>query len=347
MLNIIKILENVMNEFKKLLGESITDETAEALQQILDSKISTLQESKTELEEQIQTLSEQVDVLKSEVTAKEDEIIQLTEKADEFVEQVKAELTEELTAKADLYAEKVRQETIDEMAEKADAYGEFLMGKADEYGDYLQEQAEKYAEEQADAYGDYLQEQAEKYGQFLIERAEAYGKSIEDRCLAESEKQIEEFKNEHLELFEQVDEYKRMQTVFGNMKSLLEASGFTLEQDSQLEKLTEQLRHEKAAVRKLKNELTKADEIVKEHQIKTIIDESSVELSMLDKERIVAKAKGVVAESADELKQAVLLLIENVETKQQQEKQSKTINESTNQDDMNKSKKSSWGSKIL
>lgn len=320
-----------MNEFKKLLGESISDETAEALQQILDSKILTLSESKTDLEEQIQSLTEQIDVLNKEINTKDEEIALITEKADEYLDQVKDELTESLIEKAEEYAEKVRQETIEEMTEKANAYGEFLMEQADAYGTYLQEQAELYAEQEADKYGDFLQEQAEKYGVFLISEADTYAKSVEEKCLAESAQQIEEFKKEHVELFEQVDEYNRMKQVFGNLKALVESSGFSIDEDSQIEKMNEQLRQEKATIRKLKRELSESAEIVKEHQIKSIIEESNVELSMLDKERIVAKAKNVVAESVDELKDAVKLLIENVETKQiqeKQEKQTKQLNES-------------------
>lgn len=333
-----------MNDFKALLGESITDDTANALQAILDEKLKTLAESKDELQEQIQSLSEQVDTLTQEVVEKEEQISTITEKADEFVEQIKSELTESLTERAEAYAEKVRQETIAEMSEKADAYGEFLMAKADAYGDHLQEQAEKYAEQQADAYGDYLQEKAEAYGSHLIAEGEAYGKQVEEKCLKESAEQIEAFKQEHLELFEQVDEYNRMKMVFGNLKSLVEASGFTLEEDSQAEKLAEDLKREKIKARKLQREINENQETIKEYKIKQIIESSEIKLTMIDAERVVNKAMGIVAESDEELNIAVNMLIENVESKNTREQvkvqieDTKKINETTT---------SGWGSKII
>lgn len=333
-----------MNDFKALLGESITDDTANALQAILDEKLKTLAESKDELQEQIQSLSEQVDTLTQEVVEKEEQISTITEKADEFVEQIKSELTESLTERAEAYAEKVRQETIAEMSEKADAYGEFLMAKADAYGDHLQEQAEKYAEQQADAYGDYLQEKAEAYGLHLIAEGEANSKEVEEKCLKESAEQIEAFKQEHLELFEQVDEYNRMKMVFGNLKSLVEASGFTLEEDSQAEKLAEDLKREKIKARKLQREINENQETIKEYKIKQIIESSEIKLTMIDAERVVNKAMGIVAESDEELNIAVNMLIENVESKNTREQvkvqieDTKKINETTT---------SGWGSKII
>lgn len=333
-----------MNDFKALLGESITDETANALQAILDEKVQELAESKQDLEEQVASLNEQVDTLTQEVLQKEDQIQTITEKADEFVEQVKTELTESLTEKAEAYAEKVRQETIEEMTEKAEAYGEFLMAKADEYGDYLQEQAESYAEQQADAYGDYLQEKAEKYGEFLIAKGEAYGKSIEEKCLAEAAEQIEAFKQEHLALFEQVDEFNRMKSVFTNLKSLVEASGFTLEEGSQAEKLAEELKQEKLKARKLARQITENQETIKEYKIKQIIESHEVKLTLLDAERVVNKAMGIVAESDEELTVAVNMLIENVETKNVRQEVKTKIDEQSN---LNESVVSGWGSKII
>lgn len=340
-----------MNEFKALLGESITDDTANALQAILDNKMQSMNESKVELEGQIQSLTEQVDTLTQEVVEKEEQIAVITEKADEFVEQVKTELTESLTAtlteKAEVYAEKVRQETIEEMSEKADAYGEFLMAQADAYGDHLQEQAEKYAEREADAYGDFLQEKAEKYGEVLIAKGEAYGKSVEEKCLKESAEQIEAFKQEHLELFEQVDEYNRMKMVFGNLKSLVEASGFTLEEGSQAEKLAEDLKREKIKARKLQREVNENQDTIKEYKIKQIIELSESKLTVLDTERVVNKAMGIVAESDEELSIAVNMLIENVESKNTRTQVKENINESQKQHEASKPTFSGWGSKII
>jgi len=333
-----------MNDFKALLGESITDETANALQTILDEKIKSLVESKTELEEQITSLNEQVDTLSKEVLEKEDQIQTITEKADEFVEQVKADLTESLTEKAEAYAEKVRQETIDEMTEKAEAYGEFLMAKADEYGDYLQEKAEAYAEQEADQYGDYLQEKAEAYGEFLMAKGEAYGKAIEEKCLAEAAEQIEAFKQEHLALFEQVDEFNRMKTVFTNLKSLVEASGFTVEEGSQAEKLAEELKQEKIKARKLARQISENQETIKEYKIKQIIESSEIELPLIDAERVVNKAMGIVAESDEELTIAVNMLIENVESKNVRQESHNNLDEKTK---INESGTSGWGSKII
>lgn len=333
-----------MNDFKALLGESITDDTANALQAILDDKLQNLAESKAELEEQLASLNEQVDTLTQEVLLKEEDIQTITEKADEFVEQVKAELTESLTEKAEAYAEKVRQETIEEMSEKAEAYGEFLMAKADEYGDYLQEQAEAYAEKQADEYGDFLQEKAEKYGEFLIAKGEAYGKSIEEKCLAEAAEQIEAFKQEHIALFEQVDEFNRMKTIFSNLKSLVEASGFTIEEGSQAEKLAEELKQEKLKSRKLSRLISENQETIKEYKIKQIIESNEIKLTLIDAERVVNKAMGIVAESDEELAIAVNMLIENVESKNVRDEVKAKVEEKTR---INESTISGWGSKII
>ena len=46
-----------MNEFKKLMGDAISDETAVALQTILDTH---LQESKAKADEQVAALQEQL-----------------------------------------------------------------------------------------------------------------------------------------------------------------------------------------------------------------------------------------------------------------------------------------------
>jgi hypothetical protein len=167
------------NDFKKLLGESITDDTAAALQEILETHIASLKESLEIAKEDLQEAKEKLEEAQAEHDA---EVKSIVEKADEYAEEVRQEVTEELTEKAEAYAEKVREEVTADLTEKAEAYGAYLI-------------------EQGEAYGAYLIERAEAYGEHLQEKAEEYGDLRESKALEKAEEMIAEFKKTQPQLF--------------------------------------------------------------------------------------------------------------------------------------------------
>lgn len=321
-----------MTDIKQLLGEDISQETADKLQGILDEAVDSLKKSIAQKEDEIQDLQEQLDDLKEDHA---NEVEHITEKAEE-------------------YAQKLRDEAVEDITEKAEAYGKFLIEKADAYGDFLQEKAEEYGEhliEQADAYGDFLQEKAEAYGEHLIERAEAYGEfliesaeeygeAVEDKCLAEAKIQIDEFKSQHLEEFERLDEHSRVMNVFNSLKGLVEESGFAFEDAS----LYDELKEERSKNRRLVRTLRENEETLKRHKILELISESNEDISLLAKEKIVKSALRTRCEDDQELAEVVKTLVENNLLNNNERNTLNKLDESTTSFG---GKVSGWGGKLL
>ena len=321
-----------MTDIKQLLGEDISQETADKLQGILDEAVDSLKKSIAQKEDEIQDLQEQLDDLKEDHA---NEVEHITEKAEE-------------------YAQKLRDEAVEDITEKAEAYGKFLIEKADAYGDFLQEKAEEYGEhliEQADAYGDFLQEKAEAYGEHLIERAEAYGEfliesaeeygeAVEDKCLAEAKIQIDEFKSQHLEEFERLDEHSRVMNVFNSLKGLVEESGFAFEDAS----LYDELKEERSKNRRLVRTLRENEEAMKRHKILEMISESNEDISLLAKEKIVKSALRTRCEDDQELAEVVKTLVENNLLNNNERNTLNKLDESTTSFG---GKVSGWGGKLL
>ena len=93
-----------MTDIKKLMGDDITAEAAEALQTILDESVGSLKQTidektteVTDLETQLRELQEEITDLKAD-HAKEIEYIQ--EKAEEYATQLRDEAVEEIMEKA-------------------------------------------------------------------------------------------------------------------------------------------------------------------------------------------------------------------------------------------------------
>ena len=184
-----------MNEFKKLMGDAISEDTAVALQTILETHLQeaantaqskldvALQEAETKLQEsedKIASLSKELvesqDKQADLLDVQEKTIATLKEKADEYAAQVKQEALDEANAKfatekltlvehAEAYAEKVKQEALDEAAVQFEAEKTVLIEQADEYAEKVKQEATQELSEKADAYGAFLQEKAEEYAE--------------------------------------------------------------------------------------------------------------------------------------------------------------------------------------
>lgn len=292
-----------MSDIKKLLGESVSEDTANALQAIIDTTVNENNDKLTKLQEEKDALVEAMNALETKHAS---DIEYLKEKADEFAEQIRQDAIDETN---EAFAK--REEFL---IEQAEAYGEFLMGKADEYGDYLQERAEAYGEhliERGEAYGEHLIERAEAYGEHLIEQADVYGEQIEAKCLEEAKEQIESFKAEHLELFEQLDEQSRIKHVFDNLKTLIESSGFTLEESSAIDEAKEKIRSQRRENRKLEAKLSEQAEEIKELRIEKLVESIGEDLAFTDKERIKKAALFTRCDESEDLEQVVKTLVEN------------------------------------
>ena len=332
----------------------------------------------------ITKLKEQAEAYATKV--KTEAITELTEKAEAYATKVKTDTIAELTEKAEAYAEKVKEDTIAEMTEKADAYGDYLQEraeayaekvktetinemteKADAYGDYLQEQAEVYAEkvkndavveltEQAEAYGEYLQERAEAYGVFLIAEADTYTNQqialVEARAIEQAETAINEFKEEHLAMFDRIDEHNRMTQVFKNLKSLVEASGFSLDESQAMNEMESQLREANNAKRQSRIEKHRADrelaevkEELKELKVKEIVESIGQNLAFTDKERIVNAVLKTNAETVTDLTSVVKTLVENTTlNKNNNERATTSV---LTEDDLHKTVKSNHSPRML
>lgn len=308
-----------MSDIKKLMGDAISADTAEALQTILDEAI---QKSETKVKDLEDLLSEAKAKL-DEVTAElQDTKAELSEANEAHSQEVKF-----ISEKAEEYAEQVKQETIQEMTEKAEAYGQFLtekaeeygqylIGKGEEYGDHLIEQAEKYGEfltEKAEEYGAHLIEQAESYGEFLIEKAEGYAASKEEKCLQEAEKQINEFKSEHREMFERIDEHQRMSNVFASLKTLVETSGFSLDESEAFERNRKELSEERLKARRAARELREAKEQLRAYKISEAVEKVAGDrLTFKDKESLIESVSQTRWDNEEELSKIATTLVEGV-----------------------------------
>ena len=299
-----------MSEIKKLMGDSISEETAVALQTILDNALQEKQEKIDEITAELKESKAEASALESDISDLKEEhrkqVQFMTEKADEFAEQIKEELTEELQEK---FA--AREEFL---IEQAEAYGEHLISQGEAYGAHLIEKAEAYGEhltERAEAYGEHLMSEGEAYGAHLIERAEAYGESVKQECLVESEVAIKEFKDAHLEEFARLDEHNRMTAVFNNLKTLIESSGFSIDESSQVDSLQEEIRNANSKVRSLNRKLRDNDAELKKFRVAELIEKANPNLTFKDKERVISTALKTRCETPEELSEVVSTLVEN------------------------------------
>lgn len=314
-----------MSEIKKLMGDAISEDTATALQEILDTKIGAVQKLNDELQEkhaaaeaELTKLKETFDLLDADYTA-------LIETQNRLVEYHKVEIEDlmekaesyghALIAKADEYVEQVKADLTEELTAKAEAYGEHLIEKAEQYAEYAKAEAVQELTEKAEAYGAHLIEKAEAYGAHLIEKAEQYASQqvaeTEATCLAESAEQLKEFKAQYLEEFARVDEHARMTAVFNNLKTLIESSGFSIDESNHVDNLTESLRNEKARVRNLERNIRLNEAELKKYKIADIISTISEDVTFADKERIIAAASKTKCGSDEELHEVVKVLVEN------------------------------------
>lgn len=296
-----------MNELKQLLGEAITDDTANKIEELIQSRIDEMVTAKDESniqdlkekEELIESLYQEINDLKEEhdVTVSD-----LKEKAQEYGDYLKEQ--------AEKYAEQVREETTQEISEQADAYGDFLQEQAEKYGSFLIEKA--------DNYGDYLQEKAEGYGTTLIEKADEYAEQRVNEAKEESAKLVEQFKEEHKEQFERLDEHQRMTNVFNSLKTLVESSGFSLDESKHNEVLEKELHEARKEKRQAERLLRESNQKVKEYNIVQLIESTKTDLAFTEKERIIKTAMRTRCNSEDDLKEVVQTLVENTSTKSQE-----------------------------
>ena len=288
-----------MSDIKQLMGDTISEDVAEKLQNILDESVSTVQSELEELRLENALLKE----------SHETEVDFLKQKAEEYVE-------------------KVRRDTINKKKEKAEAYGEYLIAQGQAYGDYITEQAEQYSQYiigKADEYAELmtitenaqnsdLQEKAEAYGLFLQEKAEEYGEYVRQECLAESRQAIEEFKHQHIQEFEKLDEMNRMQGVFSSLKNLVESFDFEIDGEKQTQAISKRLDSERSKNRELISENREMANELKGHKIMSMLAEND-ELTYRDKERIVENAKLAKCDNDELLAKVVNSLVESTLSK--------------------------------
>lgn len=197
-----------MNEFKKLMGDAISEEASVALQTILDTHLqeaATAAKSKLDiaLQEEQSKAAIALQEAETKLQESEDSILELKKQLAESVNQ-QVELVDEqeqtiatLKEKADEYAAQVKQESLDEALSKFEAEKATLVEHAEAYAekvkaDTLAEATEQFEAEkanlieQADVYAEKvkqeatqeLSEQADAYGEFLQEKAEEYAEKI-------------------------------------------------------------------------------------------------------------------------------------------------------------------------
>ncbi len=389
-----------MTDIKKLMGDAISEDTASALQAILDTA---LNESKSEKDKIVNDLINQLNERKNEVDALNDKVNELTEslktaeaehqgeidnlnesiddlktshdieissleesidyikvKADEYSELVKQELTDTLTEKAEIYADAKTDQALDELRKE-------LTEQAEQYGEFLQEQAEIYAEksveqaieetkatliEQAELYGEFLIEKAEEHAVYLIEQADLYAKEqvmlTEERCLEESNRLINEFKEQYKDEFDRIDEHNRMAMVFKNLKTLIESSGFSIDEHSQFDDVEQQLREAKSKARRLERELHENEAELKRLKIFEAVQTIDENLTFKDKEVIMNNAIKTRFKNDSELKSVVKTLVENIKLNKNNNN-IKNDNLDINRDtSLNENKKTSgWAGKLL
>ena len=127
----------------------------------------------------------------------------------------------------------------------------------------------------------------------------------------EAEKQINEFKDQYKDEFERIDEHNRMAMVFKNLKTLLESSGFSIEESESFDTLEEELRQARAKNRQLERSLRENAQELKELKVKELVESMSEDLAFTDKERIVKAALRTRSETQEELSEVVKTLVEN------------------------------------
>lgn len=205
-----------MNEFKKLMGDAISEDTAVALQTILETHLQeaantaqskldvALQEEQSKSAVALQEAETKLQESEDKIASLSKELVESQDKqADLLDEQDKTIAT--LKEKADEYAAQVKQEALDEanakfatekltLVEHAEAYAEKVKQEAlDEAAvqfeaekTVLIEQADEYAEKVKQEATQELSEKADAYGAFLQEKAEEYAEKVKQESREEN-----------------------------------------------------------------------------------------------------------------------------------------------------------------
>ena len=170
----------------------------------------------------------------------------------------------------------------------------------------------------------------------------------EERCLEESTKLIQEFKDQYKDEFERIDEHNRMAMVFKNLKTLIESSGFSIDEHSQFDEVEQQLREAKSKARRLERELHENEAELKRLKVFEAVQTIDENLTFKDKEVIMNNAIKTRFKNDDELKSVVKTLVENIKLNKNNVN-TKNDNLDINQDtSLNENKKTSgWAGKLL
>ena len=98
---------------------------------------------------------------------------------------------------------------------------------------------------------------------------------------------------------------------FKNLKSLIESSGFSIEESETLDTLEEELRQTRAANRRLERTLRESSQELKQLKVKELVESMAEDLTFTDKERIVKAALRTRSETNEDLSEVVKTLVEN------------------------------------
>ena len=369
--NEVDALNDKVNELTESLKTAETEHQEE-----IDNLNESIDDLKTSHDIEISSLEESIDYIKvkadeySELvkqeltdTLTEKAVIYADAKTDQALDELRKELTEQaerygefLQEQAEIYAEKSVEQVRKELTEKAERYGEFLQEQAEIYAEKSVEQAIEETKatliEQAELYGEFLIEKAEEHAVYLIEQADLYAKEqvmlTEERCLEESNRLINEFKEQYKDEFDRVDEHNRMAMVFKNLKTLIESSGFSIDEHSQFDEVEQQLREAKSKARRLERELHENEAELKRLKIFEAVQTIDENLTFKDKEVIMNNAIKTRFKNDSELKSVVKTLVENIKLNKNNNN-IKNDNLDINQDtSLNENKKTSgWAGKLL
>lgn len=177
-----------------------------------------------------------------------------------------------------------------------------------------------------------LKESANKYAEYVTEQLTEKAEKYIGECM-------QEYQNQHAELFERVEKNNKMESLFETVKQTFESFGFGLDKDAaytslqeKVNTLTEAVNAEKEKVTLTESKLAQKElDILKEKELQKATDG----MSLNERERITKLSESINAKNIDEFKGVLNIVIANTitESKTAVDEANKKLNENVNTND--------------
>ena len=265
----------ITDDIKQLLGEdTISEETALKLQELFETVLATrLQEEKEKEDKEKDDEKDKKDLEEDDDNESDD---------DDDSEDKDKDKEKDLDESDDLKAKDKEIEDLKQESEDKDKEIEDLKKDKEE----IQEKANAYIEEMKSL--------------------------IEERIQSSVDAAIVEFVNENKQMFEQLDQFNRMQDAFKLVQEAFETNGFVLNENIALENAKKEIDNTTSLYDDLFEKFETVEKELQETKTNLVFLEQTKDLTESQKEKVAKLAEDVSYEGSEEYSKVLSLLIEQV-----------------------------------